>query len=147
VDPDVAGDALAGDAANAPGDFLDRGHQGEGEQHHPAHREAKLRPGLGVGGDTGWVVVRGPGDQAWTKRGPQAFARRLAWRTMDGNAAGEQMPGVMTWGRTAHGGPLPFLAGRAGSACGMPGRLYASVTAVMGCLASRITEGPSHEQV
>ncbi len=61
---DVAGDALAGHAADARADLLDRRHQREAEQHHPAHRVAELRAGLRVGGDAARIVVGGAGDQS-----------------------------------------------------------------------------------
>ena len=82
---DVAGDALAGDPADARADFLDRRHQREAEQHHPAHRIAELRAGLRVGGDAAGVVVGGAGDQSRAEPCEQPLAGRARgarWRAM-----------------------------------------------------------------
>ncbi len=61
---EVAGDAPAGDTADAGADLLDGAHQGPAEQQGPAHLIAELGAGLAVGGDAAGIVVRGPGDQA-----------------------------------------------------------------------------------
>ena len=74
---DVAGDALAGDPADARADLLDRRHQREAEQHHPAHRVAELRAGLRVGGDAARIVVGGAGDQSRAEPAEQPLA---LWR-------------------------------------------------------------------
>ena len=47
-------------------------HQRIGQQHGPADAEAKLRAGLAVGADAGWIVVRRPGDQPWPENADQA---------------------------------------------------------------------------
>ena len=72
---DIAGDALAGDAAHACADLLDRHHQREAEQHHPAHRVAELRAGLRVGGDAARIVVGGAGDQSRAEPAEQPLVR------------------------------------------------------------------------
>ena len=55
-------DAFAGDAPDAGADQLNRNHEGQREKHRPDHAGAKLRAGLGVSGDAGWVIVRSAGD-------------------------------------------------------------------------------------
>jgi electron transfer flavoprotein alpha/beta subunit len=59
-------------AAEAGADLLDRDHERIGQQHGPADAEAKLRAGLAVGADAGWIVVRRPGDQPWPENADQA---------------------------------------------------------------------------
>ena len=83
---DVAGDALAGDAADARADLLDRHHQREAEQHHPAHRVAELRAGLRVGGDAARIVVGGAGDQSRAESAEQPLARSAAGGAAPGDA-------------------------------------------------------------
>ena len=61
---DVGGQPLAGDAADARADRLDRRHQRIGQRHRPQHVEAELRAGLGIGGDAAGIVVGDAGDQA-----------------------------------------------------------------------------------
>jgi hypothetical protein len=46
VNPQVAGDAFSGGAADPPADFLDHGHQRIAEQHQPADGETELRSRL-----------------------------------------------------------------------------------------------------
>lgn len=58
-------DALAGDEADRRARLLDRGHEGQREQDHPKLAVSKLGARLRVGSDAGWIVVRGPRDQAW----------------------------------------------------------------------------------
>ena len=60
----VLGEAISGDPSHPGADHLDRAHQRIGQQKRPTQRIAKLRPGLGIGGDAAWVVVRGSSDQA-----------------------------------------------------------------------------------
>ena len=76
VHADVAGDAVAGHPADARADLLDRRHQREAEQHHPAHRVAELRAGLRIGGDAARIVVGGAGDQSRAEPGEQSFVGR-----------------------------------------------------------------------
>ena len=83
---DVAGNALAGDPAHARADLLDRRHQREAEQHHPAHRVAELRAGLGVGGDAARIVVGGAGDQPRAEPAEQPFVRRARGGAAPGDA-------------------------------------------------------------
>ena len=64
----IARYAVAGDAADARGDFLDRRHQRKGQQHGPADAVAKLRAGLAVGADPRRIVVGGAGDQSRPER-------------------------------------------------------------------------------
>ena len=71
----VAGNPLPGGAAHARADLLDRRHQREAEQHHPAHCVAELSPGLGVGGDAARIVVGGAGDQPRAKAAEQPLVR------------------------------------------------------------------------
>ncbi len=64
---DVRRQALAGDPADPRRDHLDRRHQREGQDHGPQHVQAEARPGLGIGGDAGGVVVGRAGDHARTQ--------------------------------------------------------------------------------
>src|SRR5262249_45074917 len=104
---DVAGDALPGDPADASTDLLDRCHQGEGEQHDPAHRQSELRSGLRVSGDAGWVVVGGAGDQSGSKCGPKPLPGWLARCSMESDPGGEKVPGGVARMSAAHWSCLP----------------------------------------
>ena len=66
----IAGDAVAGDPADAGADHLHRRHQGVGEDHRPAEAVAVLRAGLAVGGDAAGIVVGRAGDQAGADDAP-----------------------------------------------------------------------------
>ena len=83
---DVAGDALAGDPADARADLLDRHHQREAEQHHPAHRVAELRAGLRISGDAARIVVGGAGDQSRAEPAEQSLVRSAAGGAAPGDA-------------------------------------------------------------
>ncbi len=83
---DVAGNALAGDAAYARADFLDGRHQRKAEQHHPAHRVPELRAGLRVGGDATRIVVGGAGYQTGAEPAEQPRARRATGGAALGDA-------------------------------------------------------------
>ena len=70
---------MPGDAADARGNFLDRGHQRKGQQHGPADAVTELRAGLAVGADPRRIVVGRAGDQAGTERLQRvAEAKRLS---------------------------------------------------------------------
>ena len=60
----IAGDTLAGHAADFRADLLDGDHQRIAEQQRPAHGIAELGPGLGIGGDAAGIVVGRAGNQA-----------------------------------------------------------------------------------
>ena len=83
---DVAGNALAGHPAHARADLLDRRHQREAEQHHPAQRVAELRARLRVGGDPARIVVGGAGDQSRAEPAEQPLVRRAAGGAAPGDA-------------------------------------------------------------
>ena len=82
VRADIAGDPHSGHTADAGADLLDRGHQREGEQHHPAHAKAELCPSLGVGGDAAGIVVRRAGDQPRAEGSEPPLLRRSDRRAM-----------------------------------------------------------------
>src|SRR5205814_9485444 len=65
---DVAGYAVAGDAADPRRNLLDRRHQWKGQQHGPADAVTELRTGLAVGADTRGIVVGRAGDQPGAER-------------------------------------------------------------------------------
>ena len=74
----IARYAVAGDAADARGNFLDRHHQRKRQQHGPADAVAELRAGLAVGADPRRIVVGRAGDQAGAERLQRiAEAKRL----------------------------------------------------------------------
>ena len=78
---DIARQTMAGDAADPRRNFLDRRHQGKGQQHGPADAVAELRAGLAVGADPRGIVVGGPSDQAGAERFDKGAKReRLAPR-------------------------------------------------------------------
>ena len=54
---DVAGDALAGDPADAPADLLNGGHERINEKHRPQHRVPVLRADAGVSGYAARIIV------------------------------------------------------------------------------------------
>ena len=60
----IAGDAKAGDAADAGADLLDRDHQRVAEHQRRGQAVAELRADLRIGGDPAGIVIRRPGDQA-----------------------------------------------------------------------------------
>ncbi len=62
--PQVAGDAVSGDAADAGADLLDRHHQRIAEHQRPGQAKAELRADLRIGRDTAGIVVRCASDQA-----------------------------------------------------------------------------------
>src|SRR5882757_9016582 len=64
----IAGYAVAGDAADARRDLLDRRHQRKGQQHGPADAVTELRTGLAVGADPRRIVVGRAGDQSRAER-------------------------------------------------------------------------------
>ena len=64
----IARNAVPGDAADARGNFLDRHHQREAQQHGPADAVTELRAGLAVGADPRRIVVRRTGDQPRSER-------------------------------------------------------------------------------
>ena len=88
---DVTGDASPRNPADTPADLLDRGHQREGEKHHPAHRKSELRPRLGIRRDAGRIVVGRPGDQPRAQRGPYPLAWRRFRRAVDRDPARQNM--------------------------------------------------------
>ena len=77
---DIAGNAVAGDAADARGDFLDRRHQRKRQQHGPADAVAELRAGLAVGADPRRIVVGRAGDQAGAERFQRIAEAKRPWR-------------------------------------------------------------------
>jgi len=62
-------------SADTGRDFLHRGHEGIGEQHHPEHAISELSSGLGVCGDSARVVVRGSCNKTWT----EFLKKRFPW--------------------------------------------------------------------
>jgi hypothetical protein len=68
IPANIARYAMAGDAADARGNFLDRHHQRERQQHGPADAIAELRTSLAVGADPRRIVVGRPGDQPGAER-------------------------------------------------------------------------------
>ena len=60
----IAGEALAGNAANLRADHLNCAHQRIGEQERPGQGVAELRASLRIGGYATGIVVRGAGDEA-----------------------------------------------------------------------------------
>lgn len=104
VTPQVLGDALAGDAADAGADRLDHRHQREAEQHGPGEAIAELGAHLAVGGDTAGIIVGGAGDEA----GAQAFqeAQGLQLRTRLRRAAGRAFLTGCMHSRVSH---APFV--------------------------------------
>ena len=62
----IAGEALAGNAANLRTDHLNCAHQRVGEQERPSQGVAELRTRLRIGGYAAGIVVRRAGDEAGT---------------------------------------------------------------------------------
>ena len=60
----IAGEALAGNAANLRTDHLNCAHQRVGKQERPSQGVAELGARLRIGGYATWIVVRGAGDEA-----------------------------------------------------------------------------------
>ncbi len=77
---DVRGETFTRDAADARADNLDADHQRKGDQRRPQHVQPELRPGLRVGGDAAWIVVRGAGDQARAEFAQERLVVRLLQR-------------------------------------------------------------------
>jgi hypothetical protein len=69
----IVRNATPGHTSDLGSHLLDHDHQGKREHKGPGQRIAELRTDLTVGGDTACIVVRGPGDQAGTKRSPQTL--------------------------------------------------------------------------
>ena len=70
----VAGEPVAGGAADPRADHLHGRHQRVGEDHRPAEAVAELRTGLAVGRDATGIVVGCAGDQA---RSEDVFKAKL----------------------------------------------------------------------
>ena len=102
--PNVAGNSVPGDAANAGADFLDRRHQRPGKQHGPSHAVAELRAHLGIGRDPAWIVIGGASDQTRSEKGKESSSPRPT-RPMMRDPRGEQtdvavsLPGKFSPGR------------------------------------------------
>jgi hypothetical protein len=104
--PDIAGDTLAGDPADAGADFLNGCHQWPGEQHDPRHVIAELGARLRVGGDTAWIVVGGTGNPTWADIAQQPLLSGGETTPMAANAPGDGTRGVVEFGtRVRHGTP------------------------------------------
>ena len=86
--PQIAGDALAGDAADAGADLLDRRHQRKAEQHDPAHAVAVLGADLGICGDAAGIVVGGAGDKAGPEQLPEPVQAARAGLDLRGSGDG-----------------------------------------------------------
>ena len=110
----IARYAMAGDAADARGNFLDRHHQRKRQQHGPADAVAELRAGLAVGADARRIVVGRAGDQPGAERLQRiAEAKRLGGLGLD---------------RPAWRGPEPMLACVSNSVCDLPCQSPAAAT-------------------
>ena len=131
---DIAGDALAGDPADAGADLLDRRHQRPGEQHDPGHAVAELRADLRIGGDAARIVVGCAGDQPGPEKGQEPAPARRARAPMVRDPPGERSrdPRARGCGLSGASGvsvnpPAPRETG-AGirAACSVPGTIAAT---------------------
>jgi hypothetical protein len=72
---------MPSDPAYACGNFLNRDHQGIGQQHGPSHDETELGSRLAISSNAGWIVVRRTGDQSGAKsRENVPFGCRFVFR-------------------------------------------------------------------
>jgi len=61
----IAGEAITSNAANLRANHLNCAHERVGKQERPSQGVAELGARLRIGGYATWIVVRGPGDEAW----------------------------------------------------------------------------------
>ena len=111
----IAGDAEAGDAADARADLLDRHHQRVAEHQRPGQAIAELGADLRIGGDAAGVIIRGAGDQARPQHLEKPWAIGLLYPIAQGRSgqalrkrrAGRQVPASARQGKIdERDGPL-----------------------------------------
>ena len=76
MQPDIAGEPVAGGPAEPPAHLLDRRRDRKEAKRDPAERKAELGSGLRVGSDRGRVVVGSPADQPRSQAAP---GRQFRW--------------------------------------------------------------------
>ncbi len=87
----LRGEAASGGTTDAGADFLESGHQRNGEEHEPRLGEAELRAGLRVRGDAGGIIIGGTGDESGSEAGEARFfnSGEAFLRTWLASAGGE----------------------------------------------------------
>src|SRR5471030_379616 len=78
----IGDDAFSRHAADLGADKLDGYHERRRQKNRPQQSITKLRPGLRISRDTGWIVVGGPCDQPGSKQSQQNI-RPFNWRFIE----------------------------------------------------------------